>query len=165
MGPSWYLMPDVFEHFFASIGENVSDYLDLIKLDPSYRIWFKDIAPQKPVVSINFYNQPTWDKITQGTKTIETRALNPEEPERYFGNVQVGDTIEYINKLTDERMCVKVTEQYIWKNFAELANATDEVLSAIGCDLSQDIHHPDVLKQRRNFSPDYIERIEKNGLV
>jgi phytoene desaturase len=46
-GPSWYLMPEVFEHFFELFGEKVSDYLDLIKLDPSYRIFFKDsgLAP------------------------------------------------------------------------------------------------------------------------
>jgi phytoene desaturase len=41
MGPSWYLMPDVFANFFNSIGEKVEDHLDLIKLSPSYRIYFK----------------------------------------------------------------------------------------------------------------------------
>jgi phytoene desaturase len=38
MGPSWYWMPDVFEKFFASFGRNVSDYYELKRLDPSYRI-------------------------------------------------------------------------------------------------------------------------------
>lgn len=42
MGPSWYLMPDIFAHFFELMGERVEDYLDLRKLDPSYRIFFKD---------------------------------------------------------------------------------------------------------------------------
>lgn len=41
MGPSWYLMPDVFEHFFALLGERVSDHLELTRLDPSYRITFR----------------------------------------------------------------------------------------------------------------------------
>lgn len=40
MGPSWYLAPDIFEHFFKLTGEKVSDYLDLVKLQPSYRIFF-----------------------------------------------------------------------------------------------------------------------------
>lgn len=40
-GPSWYLMPDVFQNFFDLLGERVEDYLDLIKLSPSYRIFFK----------------------------------------------------------------------------------------------------------------------------
>lgn len=45
MGPSWYLMPDVFEQFYRLAGENISDHLDLIKLDPSYRVFFKDEGP------------------------------------------------------------------------------------------------------------------------
>lgn len=40
MGPSWYWMPDVFEHFFASFGKKVSDYYHLVRLDPSYSVWF-----------------------------------------------------------------------------------------------------------------------------
>lgn len=42
MGPSWYLMPDVFERFFAEFGRTPSDYYDLEHLDPHYRIFFKD---------------------------------------------------------------------------------------------------------------------------
>lgn len=42
MGPSWYLMPDVFEHYFKLMGEDISDHIKLKPLDPSYRIFFKD---------------------------------------------------------------------------------------------------------------------------
>ena len=42
MGPSWYLMPDVFERFFAYFGREPADYYDLQHLDPHYRIFFKD---------------------------------------------------------------------------------------------------------------------------
>ncbi len=38
MGPSWYWMPDVFENFFKDFGKKVSDYYELIRLDPSYQI-------------------------------------------------------------------------------------------------------------------------------
>lgn len=40
MGPSWYLMPDVFERFFTSVGVDVNKALDLERLDPAYRIFF-----------------------------------------------------------------------------------------------------------------------------
>jgi len=40
MGPSWYWMPDVFEKFFADFGKKVSDYYQLLRLDPSYRVVF-----------------------------------------------------------------------------------------------------------------------------
>ncbi len=42
MGPSWYLMPDVFERFFGAFGRHPSEYYDLTQLDPHYRIFFKD---------------------------------------------------------------------------------------------------------------------------
>ena len=42
MGPSWYLMPDVFERFFGLLGERVEDHLELQRLTPSYRIFFED---------------------------------------------------------------------------------------------------------------------------
>ena len=40
MGPSWYWMPDVFEDYFALFGKKVSDYYDLVRLDPSYQVFF-----------------------------------------------------------------------------------------------------------------------------
>lgn len=40
MGPSWYWMPDVFEHFFNQFGKSVTDYYSLIRLDPSYRVYW-----------------------------------------------------------------------------------------------------------------------------
>ncbi|MFB6150326.1 MAG: phytoene desaturase family protein [Haloarculaceae archaeon] len=42
MGPSWYLMPDVFERFFGHFGKAPEDYYGLERLDPHYRIFFKD---------------------------------------------------------------------------------------------------------------------------
>ena len=39
MGPSWYWMPDVFEKFFRHFNKKPSDYYELIRLDPSYRIY------------------------------------------------------------------------------------------------------------------------------
>lgn len=39
-------------------------------------------------VEINFYNQETRAGIVSKNKTVETRALNPEEPDRYFGNLK-----------------------------------------------------------------------------
>ena len=42
MGPSWYLMPDVFERFFDHFGHEPEDFYELERLDPHYRIFFKD---------------------------------------------------------------------------------------------------------------------------
>ncbi|WBM73648.1 phytoene desaturase family protein [Saprospira grandis] len=40
MGPSWYWMPEVFEQFFEQFGKKVSDYYELKRLDPAYKIVF-----------------------------------------------------------------------------------------------------------------------------
>lgn len=40
MGPSWYWMPDTFEDFFNQFGKKTSDYYELERLDPGYRIYF-----------------------------------------------------------------------------------------------------------------------------
>jgi len=42
MGPSWYWMPDVFEKYFNLFGKRTSDFYELVRLDPSYRVFFKD---------------------------------------------------------------------------------------------------------------------------
>ena len=40
MGPSWYWMPDVFERFFQDFNKKTTDYYELIKLNPAYRVYF-----------------------------------------------------------------------------------------------------------------------------
>lgn len=41
-GPSWYLMPEVFDHFFQLMGTSSAEQLDLVRLDPSYRVFFEN---------------------------------------------------------------------------------------------------------------------------
>ena len=40
MGPSWYWMPDVFENFFALFGKKPTDFYELKRLDPGYRVYY-----------------------------------------------------------------------------------------------------------------------------
>ena len=42
MGPSWYWMPDVFERYFTDFGADVNEEMNLVRLDPSYTVWFDD---------------------------------------------------------------------------------------------------------------------------
>lgn len=50
LGPSWYLMPDVFEHFFNQLGHSAQDFLQLKRLDPQYQA---------------FFHPKTWSKFKQ----------------------------------------------------------------------------------------------------
>lgn len=40
MGPSWYWMPDIFDRYFEQFGKKTADYYKLLRLDPSYSIFF-----------------------------------------------------------------------------------------------------------------------------
>ncbi|MFZ5446002.1 MAG: phytoene desaturase family protein [Myxococcota bacterium] len=42
IGPTILLMPEVLEETFASFGKKASDYLELIKCDPNYRVHYRD---------------------------------------------------------------------------------------------------------------------------
>ena len=42
MGPSWYWMPEVFERFYNQFNHTAADFYDLKRLDPSYRVFWKN---------------------------------------------------------------------------------------------------------------------------
>lgn len=43
-GPTLYLMPEIYSRTFADLGERVEDHLELLRVDPSYHLYFKDGA-------------------------------------------------------------------------------------------------------------------------
>lgn len=44
-GPSWYLMPEVFEHYYELLGTSAKKQLDLIRLKPAYKVFFEHGEP------------------------------------------------------------------------------------------------------------------------
>lgn len=66
MGPSWYLMPDVFQQFFELVGEKTTDYFQLKKLSPSYRIWFEGDNQPLDLFSDLEKDAPTFEKLEPG---------------------------------------------------------------------------------------------------
>lgn len=44
-GPSWYLMPGVFEHYFKLFGLSAKKELSLQKLTPAYKVFFESHTP------------------------------------------------------------------------------------------------------------------------
>jgi phytoene desaturase len=65
MGPSWYLMPDVFERFFGHFGTAPEDYYSLTRLDPHYRIFFKD-GDSVDMVADREANAETFESYAEG---------------------------------------------------------------------------------------------------
>lgn len=70
-GPSWYLMPEAFTQFFALMGRDVSQELDLIDLDPRYRVYFegedvRDGAERLDVLADAEANYATFNALSPG---------------------------------------------------------------------------------------------------
>jgi len=64
-GPSWYLMPEVYEHYFQLLNEKISGYIDLIKLDPAYKVFFENAQPITIQADL-MKNKRTFEKIEKG---------------------------------------------------------------------------------------------------
>lgn len=70
MGPSWYLMPDVFEDFFNLLGEDIKEHLDLIKLDPSYQVIYSDTNTKVDLHSDFEKDKEIFEKFEPGSSDI-----------------------------------------------------------------------------------------------
>lgn len=68
IGPSWYWMPDIFEKFFGDFGKRTSDYYQLDKLSPAYKIFFSD-----DVITIGDH----MDQICEEFERIEKGSSKP----------------------------------------------------------------------------------------
>jgi len=66
MGPSWYMMPDVFEKFFAEFGKKASDFYQLLPLNPQYRVFFDDKTHLDMSPDVN-ENRATFEKLEPGS--------------------------------------------------------------------------------------------------
>lgn len=65
MGPSWYMMPEVFDRFFALFGKKTSDFYELIKLEPRYTVLTDD--NQKLTLTNNQkQNEQLFDQLEPG---------------------------------------------------------------------------------------------------
>lgn len=57
-GPSWYLMREAFDQYFALMGTSTEAELDLIELDPRYRIYFEGDDPDGPGETLDVVADP-----------------------------------------------------------------------------------------------------------
>ena len=65
-GPSWYLMPEVFEHFFNLLGTSSADQLDLQPIDPAYRVFFEGHTAPIDVAADRAANVATFEGVEPG---------------------------------------------------------------------------------------------------
>ena len=69
-GPSWYLMPEVFDHFFELLGTSAAEQLDLRRLDPAYRVFYEgasaETSPRIDITADTATNLATFEQIEPG---------------------------------------------------------------------------------------------------
>jgi 1-hydroxy-2-isopentenylcarotenoid 3,4-desaturase len=75
-GPSWYLMPEVFEHFFSLFGTTAAEQLDLTVLDPGYRVFFEGVTDPVDIRADRAANIGTFEGIEPGAGARLDRYLD-----------------------------------------------------------------------------------------
>ncbi|WP_353829099.1 phytoene desaturase family protein [Agromyces sp. SYSU T0242] len=75
-GPSWYLMPEVFDHFFRLFGTSSAEQLDLVRLDPGYRVWSDGYDEPLDVLPTRAENVALFESIEPGAGAALERYLD-----------------------------------------------------------------------------------------
>jgi phytoene desaturase len=74
-GPSWYLMPEVFDHFFRLMGTSAAEQLRLVSLDPGYRVIFEGVAEPLDIAASREENLDLFESIERGSRAKMERYL------------------------------------------------------------------------------------------
>ncbi|MDI3330778.1 MAG: phytoene desaturase family protein [Micrococcus sp.] len=75
-GPSWYLMPEVFDHFFHLLGTSADAELDLAQLDPGYRVFFEDEPAPLDIRADRQRNVELFEQVEPGAGRALERYLD-----------------------------------------------------------------------------------------
>jgi phytoene desaturase len=65
-GPSWWLMPDVFDHFFELLGTTTAEQVSLVRLDPGYRVFFEGVDEKIDIEGDEERNRALFESIEPG---------------------------------------------------------------------------------------------------
>ena len=117
MGPSWYWMPDVFESFFADFGKKVSDYYDLLRLSPGYRVFFKNEQLDVPASLDDIY--ALFEQHEPGSSANLKLFLKEAE---YKYNVGIHDLVHkpgiHLSELMDVRLISGIFRLDVFKSMS-----------------------------------------------
>lgn len=78
-GPSWFLMPEVFRHYFELIGEDMDALLALQRLNPAYKVFFESGVEPITIYGDEAKDTATFEQIEPGAGKALTRYLDRAE--------------------------------------------------------------------------------------
>ncbi|HMG89633.1 MAG TPA: phytoene desaturase family protein [Chryseolinea sp.] len=118
MGPSWYWMPDVFEKFFAHFNKKPSDYYDLVRLDPSYRMIFNINDKQDMPAGIAKIKE-TFERLESGSGEHLVRFLEEAKfkYELSFGNLVYLPGLR-VTELLDAQLIKSLFRVHVFKSIS-----------------------------------------------
>lgn len=96
-GPSWFLMPGVFEHFFEMLGTSVQEQLDLTYLEPGYRV----------------FSEPGTVGARRGPLTVPR---GREQVREVFESVEPGSAATLNKYLDSAQLTTRLAEKYFLYN-------------------------------------------------
>ncbi len=78
-GPSWYLMPEVFDHFYRLLGTTADEQLTLVTLDPGYRVFFEGETVPMDILTDRAENIALFESVEKGAGRKLDRYLDSAE--------------------------------------------------------------------------------------
>lgn len=119
MGPSWYWMPDVFEDFYQKFGHTTSDFYELVRLDPSYRVFWEDGSQDD--VPADMLKMEEWFESLEPGSGEKLKAFL--EDAKYKYNVGMKDLVYKpslsIFEFADRRILGGLVKMHLLKSFSK----------------------------------------------
>ncbi|MDD1764276.1 MAG: phytoene desaturase family protein [Methanobacteriaceae archaeon] len=122
MGPSWYLMPDVYEKFFADFGKKPEDFFTLEKLDPLYRIFFYDKAVYdiSPELEENYQLFESFEE--GGGDKLKSYLASSRELYEFSVNEMLYKDYRSVLDLLSGKLLLKAPKLRLWENLQHYVN-------------------------------------------
>jgi phytoene desaturase len=119
MGPSWYWMPDVFERFYKQFGHTTSDFYELKRLDPSYRVFWQDNSSNDIPASLNEFH--AWfEKLEPGSSKKLDKFLSEA---KYKYEVGINDLVHKpsisVFEFADMRIAKGAFKMHLFSSFSK----------------------------------------------
>ncbi len=119
MGPSWYWMPDVFERFYQQFGYSSSDFYELKRLSPSYKVFWKDGSNDNVPADLNEF-KAWFEKLEPGSASKLDKFL---EEAAYKYEVGINDLVHKpslnIMEFADVRIATGVFKMHLFSSFSK----------------------------------------------
>lgn len=122
MGPSWYLMPDVYEKFYLEFGKKAENFFKLEKLDPSYRIFIYDeeIYDLRADLEKNYHLFDSFEP--NGGEKLKKYLESSKELYEFSIAEMLYKDYKSVLDLLNGKLLIKSYKLHLWENLEDYIN-------------------------------------------